>query len=453
MVLIDHSERGKLYRKIEQELQAWKTQVGRKPLLVRGARQVGKSYTVEKFGKENFSSHVIINLEQHRECLNSFKSLEPQKIIASLAALRQQKIVPGETLLFIDEIQECPDAIMALRYFKENMPDLHIIAAGSLLEFVLNKADFRMPVGRVESLYMYPCTFEEFLIANNDDNALEYLANASIEEGVDDGVHTNLLNKLRDYFIVGGMPEIMAYFIESHDYLRVQAMQGSLRDTYRNDFGKYSGKGIKINHLMKVYEAIPNIVGKQLKYVSIDPDTQARELKPSVKAFEDAGLIHLVYHTSASGLPLHATMNERRKKLLFIDVGLLKNAADLGINEMLNSELLLLNQGALAEQFVGQELCTYSRNYEHAKLYYWEREKKPSISEVDYVIHRHSKIFAVEVKSGKTGRLKSLKRFIEEKNSVFGIRISERPLSLHDGVLSVPLYMIHQLDRLIESRL
>jgi predicted AAA+ superfamily ATPase len=442
-----------MYRNIEKELIEWKDQVGRKPLLVRGARQIGKSYTVEKFGRENFAHCVTVNLEIHRECLASFKTLEPKKIIASLAVLLQQEIIPGETLLFIDEIQESTDAIMALRYFKEQMPELHVIAAGSLLEFVLNKENFRMPVGRVESLYMYPCSFEEFLIANKDQSALKYLGSVSIKEGIDEGVHLNLLGKLRDYFIVGGMPEILAHYVNHHDYLRVQTMQGSLRDAYRHDFGKYAGRGVKIDYLLKMYETIPNMVGKHFKYVSIDPDVQARDLKPSLKALEDAGLIHVVYHTSASGLPLHSVMNERRKKLLFVDIGLLKNASDLGVNEMLNQDLILLNQGALAEQFVGQELCIRNKKYEKAQLYYWEREKKPSISEVDYIVHHNSNIFPVEVKSGTTGRLKSLQRFVEEKHSQFGIRISEKSLSFHRGVLSVPMYMMHQLDRLIEDML
>ena len=437
-------------RLIEQDLIKWKSQIGRKPLLIRGGRQIGKSHTVEAFGRENFDDCVTVNLEIHRECLNSFKMLEPQKIIASLAVLRQQPITPGKTLLFIDEIQECPEAILALRYFKEKMPELHVIAAGSLLEFVLNKEDFKMPVGRIESLYMYPCSFKEFLLASGEQLALDYLSTVNIKDGVDPAIHEKLLTKLREYFIVGGMPEALAYFVEHHDYLRAQALQSALRENYRQDFGKYAAKGVKIQNLIKIYDSIPSLIGKHFKFTAIDPDTQARELKPSLKALEDAGLIHIIYHTAASGLPFNTTINENRKKILFIDVGLLNNASSLSAKEMLNDNLILLSKGALAEQFVGQEFCAYDKNYTKSQLFYWEREK-PSIAEVDYVIHYESNILAVEVKSGKTGRLKSLQQFITEKSSKIGIRISEKPLAFENNILSIPMYMIFELDRLLEN--
>lgn len=440
-----------MQRIIEQDLIQWKNQVGRKPLLVRGGRQVGKSHTIEAFGRTYFDNCVVINLEVHRECVQSFKTLEPYKIIASLSVLRQQEIIPGKTLLFIDEVQESQEAILSLRYFKETMPELHVIAAGSLLEFTLNQEDFKMPVGRVESLYMYPCSFKEFLIASGELRALDYLSKVTIDTGIDMAIHEKMMTKLREYFIVGGMPEVLAYFIEHHDYLRVQVLQSTLREAYRNDFGKYAAKGVKVQHLSKIYDVIPSLVGKHFKYAAIDPNIQSRELKPSIKALEDAGLIHVVYHTAASGLPLNAIMNENRKKILFIDIGLLKNASGLSMNEMLNDALILLNQGALAEQFVGQELCAYSKNYEKSSLFYWEREK-PSIAEVDYIIHLGSNIFPIEVKSGKTGRLKSLQQFIANKPSTkFGIRISEKPLAFERDILSVPMYMIFELDRLLEE--
>jgi len=437
-------------RLIEQDLIAWKSQIGRKPLLVRGGRQVGKSHVIEAFGREHFENHVVVNLETQDECHQSFTSLEPAKIIASLAVLRQQPITPGKTLLFIDEIQECPKAILALRYFKEKMPELHVIAAGSLLEFVLNQEDFRMPVGRVESLYMYPCSFKEFLLASGEQLALDYLARVTLDEGIDSAIHEKLLTRLREYFIVGGMPEILSHFVAQQDYLRVQALQGMLRENYRQDFGKYAAKGVKIPHLIKIFEVIPQLVGKNFKFTMIDPEVQARDLKPSLNALEDAGLIHLIYHTAASGLPLSAVMNENRRKMIFIDVGLLSHASRLSMREMLSQELILLNQGALTEQFVGQELCAYSRSYEKSQLFYWQREK-PGNAEVDYIIHVDGVIFPIEVKSGKTGRLRSLQQFMQEKSSQFGIRISEKPLSFERNILSVPMYMIFELERLVGS--
>lgn len=437
---------------IEQDLIAWKNQAGRKPLLIRGGRQVGKSHVVETFGQKYFDNCVVVNLEIHRDCLQSFKTLEPQKIIASLTVLRQQEIIPGKTLLFIDEIQECQDAILALRYFKEQMPELHVIAAGSLLEFVLNKKDFKMPVGRIESLYMYPCSFKEFLMASGEQKALEYLSGITLQEGIDAGIHEKLLTKLREYFIVGGMPEILSYFVEHYDYRRVQVLQSTLRESYRQDFGKYAAKGVKIEYLSQIYDIIPSLVGKHLKYTAINPNVQSRDLKPSIRALQDASLIQMIYYTTASGLPLNATINEQRKKILFIDVGLLNNASGLNMQELLNTSLILLNQGALAEQFVGQELCVYGKNHEKSSLFYWEREKT-GIAEVDYVTQFGSAIFPIEVKAGKTGRLKSLKQFMLEKHSPFGIRISENALSFEHGVLSVPMYMIFELERIIDMAL
>ncbi len=437
-----------MYRMLEDKLKIWKNQPDRKPLLLRGARQVGKSYTVEKFAKEHFASVALVNFEFDRRLIGCFETMDPEQIINKISLLTQQEISIGQTLLFLDEIQECPNAILALRYFKEKMPKLHVIGAGSLLEFTLNDPKFRMPVGRIQSLYLKPCSFQEFLMACGDQKLLDCLSQVTLQSGVDRVIHELLLEKLRLYFFVGGMPEAIASYQKNKNLNLCRQVHASLLDTYRNDFGKYN-RHVRSDYLQKLFDKAPGLVAQHFKYVAIDSHAQSRDIKPALAALIDAGLLYPIYHSSASGLPLNATLNEKKFKLLFLDIGLVKYASGLEVNIMLNDSLMLLNQGALAEQFVGQELLAYALPDERATLYYWEREKKGSGAEVDFILQTEGKLFPVEVKSGKTGRLKSLQLFLDEKKQNYGIQISQRQLSFHHRILSIPLYMIHELPRLI----
>lgn len=438
-----------MYRFAEAELLAWKETTDRLPLLVRGARQVGKSFLVEQFGREHFSSFVVINFEFERRYRTCFETLDPEKIILNLSLISGKTITPGETLLFLDEIQECPQAILALRYFKEKMPDLHVIAAGSLLEFTLNQAEFRMPVGRAQSLYLKPLSFYEFLLANDGKSLVTYLESIDITHAIDSSVHELLLEKCREYFVVGGMPAVVKQYIENKNGLQSQVLQGSLLEYYQKDFWKYQAK-VKPDYLQTLFDKIPGLVSEHFKYRDIDANGLSRDIKPAVKCLMDAGLIYTVHATSASGLPFASTINERKFKLLFLDVGLVSHATHLDFQLMLTEPLLLLNRGALAEQFVGQELLAYGRTYEAQHLYYWEREKSSSEAEVDYVINIGANIIPLEVKAGKTGRLKSLHIFMQEKNAPLGIKVSQEPLAFDRGILSLPLYLLHELPRLVK---
>lgn len=441
-------EGGNMYRIIENDLKAWQTQQDRKPLLVRGARQIGKSYVIEKFGTQHFKNMVKINFEVDKKAFDSFNNLEPSKILQSLALSLQQEIIPGETLLFLDEIQECPQAISALRYFKERLPKLHIIAAGSLLEFALGDEEFKMPVGRVQSIYMKPCSFKEFLINSTNADLCAYLESVTLKEGIDKAVHITLLEKLREYFIVGGMPEVLNSYLNNKNFQQCQKLQATLFESYPRDFGKYK-KNINIRNLESIYHYVPGAIAEKFKYSKVNPDIASRDLRPALYALIQAGLVYPVYHTSASGLPLSTTKNEKKFKLLFIDTGLAKYSSELDSEIFNDNNLVLLDRGSLAEQYVGQELLAYRENYRTSNLYYWEREKKGSAAEIDYIITIGSTIYPIEVKSGKTGRLKSIQVFLEEKNLKLGVRISEKELSLKDNILSIPLYLIDQLPRLI----
>lgn len=439
-----------MYRLAQEALTAWKIDPDRMPLLVRGARQVGKSFLVEDFGRTHFSSMAVINFEFERRYLACFDTLDPHKIISHLGLMLGQPIVPGETLLFLDEIQECPKAILALRYFKEKMPNLHVIGAGSLLEFTLNQAEFRMPVGRVQSLYIKPLSFYEFLLAQNQKALLDYLSKIDLRHSVEPSIHSLLLEKCREYFVVGGMPAVVKHYVQHKNGMQAQILQGTLLEYYQHDFGNYQAK-VKLAYLRALFDKAPSLVSQHFKYRDIDADGLARDIKPAVQCLKDAGLVYAVQATSASGLPFSATVNERKFKLLFLDIGLVSHASHLNVEALLKESLLLINRGALAEQFVGQELLAYGRHYEAQHLYYWDREKPGSLAEVDYVVNVGSRIVPIEVKAGTTGRLKSLHLFMKEKSVPFGVKVSQEPLSYSGGVLSVPLYLMHEFERLVRE--
>jgi hypothetical protein len=435
-------------RALEKDLLEWKSRSTRLPLLLRGARQVGKTYLVEQFAREHFPQAVTINFELQPELASCFDSLEPAEILNSLTLLHRQKITPGDTLLFLDEIQECPNAIRALRYFKEKLPELHVIAAGSLLEFTLNDPGFRMPVGRVESLYLYPLSFKEFLLAMGYQDLHDYLEQVAFKTIIPDAVHQHLLKLVREYMVLGGMPAVLQAYLTSQNMHDCQLLQAALLNTYRNDFGKYAGR---TNHkyLQRLFEKAPGLVAEHFKYAKVDPDMRSRDIKTAFEALRYAGLIYPVYATTAAGLPLISLVNEKKFKLLFLDIGLLNKTRGAAAELLLDKENILMHQGALAEQFVGQELIAYASAYEEANLYFWHREKRSSQAEVDYITTYGASIVPIEVKAGTTGRLKSLNLFMQERNIVRGVRISQSPLQLEKNILSLPLYMMGELKRLV----
>ena len=437
-------------RDIEKELISWKSQKEKYPLIIRGARQVGKSYLVETFGKTHFQNNVVVNLEFQPQLKDCFKSLDPSEIINKLQLLLGVQIKEDNTLLFLDEIQECPQAIMSLRYFKEKMPKLAVIAAGSLLEFAMRSPDFKMPVGRVQFLYLEPLSFSEYLDATSNQNLRKFLSDVKLTDSIDDVIHKKLLELLRIYIIVGGLPAVLNEYLSSKDFMNCQRIQTALLQTYRSDFGKYA-KISQHKYLQKVFDTTPRMAGQRIKYSNIDPDTRSRDLKNALNLLTLAGIVRPIYLTKASGLPLGAQINEQRFKLNFLDVGLMQNSCGLQGRLSMEEDFMQINAGSVAEQFVGQELTAYSDRHQQASLYFWAREKKGSMAEVDYVINIGSDIFPVEVKSGKEGRLKSLRMFIEEKKSRLGIRFSQDKLSYYDKILSIPLYMVEQLPRLVDD--
>lgn len=433
-------------RTLLKSLLSWKSNTRRKPLLVRGARQVGKSYLIEHFGKTHFKQLININLELEPSYHACFSSLDPQEVCRAIAVVSKQPVTPHDTLLFLDEIQECPEAIRSLRYFKEKMPDLHVIAAGSLLELALNDADYRMPVGRVSSLYLKPLSFKEFLMAINP-QAVDAIESATLEKPLSLTIHEYLLKQLKLYLHTGGMPEAIAEYQITQNLLNVQKVQADIFSTYEKDFGHYAAY-TKVNLLRRCFYQVPYLIGQQIKYNKIDSDTRSRDLKIALEKLHEADLLQPVRCSSAGGLPLDASINEKKFKLNFVDIGLVTRACRIDAELTLEEDFMLLNRGTLAEQFVGQELSAYSEDYEATKLYFWAKDGH-SIAEIDYLYTFQNQIFPIEVKAGKIGRLKSLLQFLKDKQCPLGIRISQLPLQKENQILSVPLYMISELNRLL----
>jgi len=434
-----------MIRTVYPHLLSWKN-AHRSPLLVRGARQVGKSYIIEQFGKKEFEKIIILNFDLRSDIKTVFKNPDPDRIITELQLLERVMITP-DTLIFLDEIQECPDAIRSLRYFKEKRPDLYVIGAGSLLEFEFQK-ETSMPVGRIQFFNIRPLNFYEFLFAMGEEALVLYLGSVTTDIKIPLAIHKHLIELFRTYLILGGMPEVVTSYINNKNLLAASYLQDSLIETYKRDFGKY-GRTSEISHLRTVFEAIPRMVGQQIKFVNIDRESRSREIKIALELLTLAKVITRVFCTDASGLPLGATLSNRLK-YIFLDVGLMQHICGIEVDILNHNDIMQVNKGSIAEQFIGQELQALNDPFLASDLYFWARDKPGSSSEIDYCIILKGKIYPVEVKSGTTGSLRSMRLFLEDKETPFGIRFWEGELSFNDCILSLPLYMTGELDRLIE---
>ena len=393
---------GVLIRNITKKLKVWKGDKEHKPLLVRGARQVGKSYAIRNFGENYFRGELhIINFEKNPEFHVIFeKNLDSNRILTELELVLNKEIIKGKDLLFFDEIQECPKAIKSLRYFYEQNQDLHLIAAGSLIEFALKEISF--PVGRLQLLNMYPLTFEEFLMATGKSLLLEKIRH--IEEELPPHIISLVNGELAKYFIVGGMPECVASFVKNASYVKVSQIQSDLMATFRQDFSKYAQYSDK-RCLNSVLDNVSQKVGEQIKYTHLSQDFSNPTIKKAYELMEMARLFHSVRAASPAGLPLGASVSEKKFKAVFLDIGLLSNLSGLLSKEILSKQKLInVFNGKMAEQFVGQELLSTTQD----RLYYWSRDARNSHAETDYLIEKDGEIIPIEVKSGKSGRLKSL---------------------------------------------
>lgn len=431
-------------RMIYHELKKWKEDPRRKPLLIRGARQVGKTFIIRQLGK-NFPDFIELNFEFQPEIKKAFQQdLDPHRIIRDLALFAGKKITPGHTLLFLDEIQEEPKAISALRYFYEMLPELHVIAAGSLLEFELE--NIGLPVGRVASIYMYPLSFMEFLKAQDEVLLIESLVTHDVTGNISETAHDKLLRLLGEYMTVGGMPEAVACFVETSDLNRCFKIRRIILDTYRQDFNKYAKK-YQLKYVELLFNSIPTLMGKKFKYSNIPGEHRKRDLMPCLDLLVKANIVCKVTHSSGQGIPLAAAIKEETFKVIFLDIALSQTL--LGIDSgswLLEPQVNFLNKGPLTEAFVGQELLAYSTPDWKSELYYWHREARSSNAEVDYLVQQKNTIIPIEVKSGATGTLKSLRLFMDtHRQSSYGIRFSTSNFFIDNGIRNYPLYAVLKL--------
>ncbi len=432
-----------MYRDITEKLILWKNSSYRKPLVLRGARQVGKTWSVEEFGKRNFSNIVVIDFERNRSVHKAFeKDLDPQKIILDLEIQTGEKIKPGETLLFFDEIQENERAIASLRYFYEEMPELHLVAAGSLLEFAINYHSF--PVGRVSFEWMRPMTFKEFLIASGKEVLAEKIPSVFDDKLISDTLHEKLMEQLKTYFIIGGMPEAVKRFVETGSFNDVRQIHEDMVISFIQSLAKYNTK-TDIESIEQVMRAVSSSVGQQIKYTRLDPDRRVETIKKSLNILEKALIIHPVKAVSVSGLPLGAHVSSKVFKSLFLDIGLMQSLCGFDPRQSIDaSDLTSVYKGSLAEQFVGQELLAAGGS-ESNKVFYWNRAKKSSTAEVDFVIARNGAIFPIEVKSGSAGKMKSMHILFKEHPEVkrgFVLSSAKHDEQRLDNMKFYPMYSL-----------
>ncbi len=433
-------------RHIYKSLLEWGKTPRRKPLLLRGARQIGKTFIVNEFGKNEFKTCITLNFERNPEYKDIFSSYNPIDIIEKITLYTSKGIEKGETLIFLDEIQECPEAIMSLRYFYEEIPELHIIGAGSLLEFTLQAENYRIPVGRIQYLYMYPLSFSEFLIAVGEKPLNNHIADYDNIPNISTPLHHKLIEYIRKYFIIGGMPAVVKEYVTTRDILKCQKIQHAIIETYKDDFSKYARKS-QYKYIKKVFSTIPAVIGGKIIYSKIDSTVKSRDIKAAFELLETAGVIYKVKRASGAGLPFESSIKENHYKSIFLDIGLMHAVNGIYSQTIKEKDLTAIYRGAVAEQFVGQELLTSGNQYKKTSLYYWAREEKNSNAEIDYLIEKDEKVIPLEVKSGKKGTLRSLLLFLKAYKLKQGIKISQAPYNHEIDLLSIPFYALESFMR------
>lgn len=450
-------------RLIDNYLKEWALRSARKPLLLRGARQVGKSTAVRQLGKQ-FENFIEINLEKQPSFIQFFQGdLDVKGIVPQLSAMVGKPIVAGQTLLFIDEIQASEEAIMALRFFKEDMPDLHVIAAGSLLEFALETLP-TFGVGRIHSMFVYPMTFDEFLTACGEQLLLEARNNATAKTPLALPLYERLVGLFRSYMLVGGMPEVVAKWVETRDYLACQEVQDDIVLTYQDDFPKYR-KRVDPTLLRLTLQSVALQIGSKFVYSQVGGGYSTNEVKKALEMLTLAGIIIPVMHTNANGLPLGSEADPTYRKMLLLDSGLLLRWLNMsGDTSELTAQILthsatdLVNKGGLTEMIAGLELLRYRTPNMRHELFYWVRKAKNAQAEVDYLATYQSEVLPIEVKAGTQGGMKSLWQFMREKKLKNAIRASLENFDVftytdaEEAIRTVwvcPLFALSQINKVI----
>lgn len=424
-------------RLIDYFLMDWKNSSRRKPLLLRGARQVGKTYAIRELGKK-FKNFIEINLETDEAARKILeKDLDVKRVIFQLSELLKKEIVLGKTLLFLDEIQIAPKVIILLRYFYELIPELHVVAAGSLLDFAIEQVG--VPVGRITTLYMYPMSFMEFLVALDH----KIWANAILKNReFSESLHEKLLEQLGIYLAIGGLPEVVKVWQETSKPRQVKNVHANQLYAYEQDFGKYATK-YQLKYLNILFLKSIEQLSKKFIYSRIG-EYQKRELEPALELLEKAGLFYKIFRSAGQGIPIGAQADLNYFKIIFLDVGLTQALLKFDITSwFIDPMQSFVNKGEIVEAFIGQELLAYSDPIRKETLYFWDKETRSSEAEVDYLIQLKAEVVPIEVKSGLNRRIKSMHIFLDSHpNSKYGIRFWSGPAEKDDRIYSYPLYSI-----------
>lgn len=451
-----------MFRRALQNAEKWLNQPDRKPLIIRGARQVGKTWLARMLAENTGKQLIEFNFERIPKLASLFEQNDPQRTLQKIEAHLRTSIEPSKTLLFLDEIQAAPELIAKLRWFAEEMPEMAVVATGSLLEFVLEEHEFSMPVGRINYLYLEPLSFEEFLIADGSEKLVEVLSAYQLSESMPEILHENLMEKLKEFFFVGGLPAAVNKWNDSRSMEAVSQVHQDLLATYRDDFNKY-GKKTDVKYLDDVLTAAPRMLGEKCVFSRLNPVAGTVPMKSAVSLLSKAKLVHPIQATAANGVPLRAEINEKIFKLLFIDIGLANSQLGFNLHHWIATpNVELTNSGGVSEQLVGQLLRTVEPFYVSPQLYYWVNQNKGSEAELDYIYAHQHQVIPIEVKAGKTGSLKSLHQFMAKKQYELAVRVNADMPSLvavdvktNTGepaqykLISIPFYLLEQLPRLL----
>ena len=439
-------------RLILKQLLEWKNSPYRKPLILKGVRQVGKTWLLKEFGRRCYENTAYFNFDEHEEYKQFFETTKDvDRILQNLMLVSGQKIVPEKTLLIFDEIQDCPKVINSMKYFCENAPQYHIACAGSLLGIALAKPT-AFPVGKVDFMQIDPMTFTEFLLANGDENLVKYLDTTDTLAPLPDAFFNPLCEKLKMYYVTGGMPESVLMWTEARDVNAMQQALSNIIDAYERDFAKHPN----INEFPKIsmiWKSIPSQLSRENKkflYKVVKEGARAREYEDALQWLVDARLVHKVYRSTAPGLPMAAYDDLSAFKIYLADVGLLRRLAQLAPTAFGEGNRLFTEfKGALTENYVLQALVTQFEVMPR----YWSQNNPPY--EVDFLIQRENDIFPIEVKSAANTTSRSLKKFKERFPDQIKLRIrfSLDNLTLDGDILNIPLFMADHADRLINLAL
>lgn len=434
-------------------LQDWLNSSNRKPLVIRGARQVGKTWLVRRLAQWQNRRLIELNFEKKPQLAQLFISNDLKEILLNLSTVYNQPIISQDCLLFLDEIQAAPALFSKLRWFAEELAELPVIATGSLLELILAEHEFSMPVGRISYAHLEPLSFEEFLTAKGKQLLRDYLADFNFSRDIPLIIHEQLSAAFKEYLLVGGLPAVVSSWIEENSLSKINQIQHDLLATYRDDFTKYRGR-VAIERLDEVLMSVPKMLGHKFVFSHVNAVLPAQTIKKAVDLLQKARVCHSVMSSAANGVPLAAETNQKFFKEIFIDTGLCCAALGMTFTQIqATSEIILINQGGLAEQVAGQILRTINPFYIEPALYYWQRDVKGSSAEIDYVIQHANQVIPIEVKAGKTGGLKSLHLFMELKQKSIAVRVnSDLPnktrIKNYD-LLSIPFYLLGQIHRLL----